>query len=175
MSVSDRVERRAHLDDGHVGQESKVFEGLQSFWVTQPLIGNIMQTLLRHSMSWVQIISCLVFQWHFPLLLEFSPRAFVGDLSCSVLLTATIRFSLFHCCSTLNWTISSMNHFGQRWQSLPKRDNTTKQWNATQSWSKKQQKQKTAMKVKVKVPFWSLTNLRLPAAMKAESFRKVPG
>ena len=47
VPVSDRVERRAHLDDGHVGQESKVFEGLQSFWVTQPLIVNIIANITK--------------------------------------------------------------------------------------------------------------------------------
>ena len=46
VPVSDRVERRAHLDDGDVGQESKVFEGLQSFWVTQPLIVNISANII---------------------------------------------------------------------------------------------------------------------------------
>ena len=114
VPVSDRVERRAHLDDGDVRQESKVFEGLQSFWVTQPLIGNITKSLSKtfNVMGSNHQLPRVSMKFHF--LLEFSPRAFVGDLSCSVLFTATIRFSLPHCCSTLNWTISSMNHFGQR-------------------------------------------------------------
>ena len=38
--VSNRVERSAHLANGLVGKETKVFEGLQSLWVTQPLIEN---------------------------------------------------------------------------------------------------------------------------------------
>ena len=57
-----------------------------------------------------------MFQWNSPLLLEFSPQGldFVGALSCFVLFTATIRFSLLHCCSsTPNWPISSVNHYGQ--------------------------------------------------------------
>ena len=108
------------------------------------------------------------------LLLVFSPQAlyFVGDLSCSVLFTATIRFSLLHCCCTapsigqfLQWT-ALVRKLGvdKEW---PKNDNTTKQWNATQNWSRKQLKQKA-----MKVPFWSLTKLRLPAVRKAESVRK---
>ena len=47
MNVSDRVERRAHFDDGGVRQESKVFEGLQSFWVTQPLNVNVIANIIK--------------------------------------------------------------------------------------------------------------------------------
>ena len=82
-------------------------------------------TLIMGSNHW----SCLIFQWNFPPLFA-QALYFVVDLSCSVLFTVTIRFSLVHCCCSLNRTISSMNHFVQRtrwWQSFPNHDNATKQ------------------------------------------------
>ena len=32
----NRVKRRSHLDNRFIGEETKVFEGLQSLWIAKP-------------------------------------------------------------------------------------------------------------------------------------------
>ena len=120
----NRVKRRTHLGDRLVRQEAQIFEGLQGFWVTQPA-----RKLLLAAK--VTMVSKLLFSniWE-----KYCPDPkqalyLVGAFSHFVLFTATIRFSLLHCCHTFNCPISPLNHCGQKtqWcQSLPNHDKTRK-------------------------------------------------